>query len=216
MAKNSNKIVYAVALVLFLGGLGYLIFSGLTQDSVYFLNVSEALAEDRGQLGNARLFGKVSSDNLEIVDGKLGADFDLIDKLEAGKSLRVAYRGALPDTFKPGVEVIVEGSFPSSGGAFTARTLVTKCPFQVRGAEQADGAGQGIGLVKSFSHACPAGFLPVSPTKFSIGRRPAPLSGHRTGRWNNEYAGRLNAAGGAAPDRSASSANRLPRSTECI
>ncbi|MBG0790864.1 MAG: cytochrome c maturation protein CcmE [Desulfovibrionaceae bacterium] len=128
MAKNSNKIVYAVALVLFLGGLGYLIFSGLTQDSVYFLNVSEALAGDRAELGNARLFGKVSAENLEIVDGKLGADFDLVDKIEAGKSLRVNYRGALPDTFKAGVEVIVEGRFPSSDAAFAARTLVTKCP----------------------------------------------------------------------------------------
>ena len=53
MAKNSNKIVYAVALVLFLGGLSYLIFSGLTQDSVYFLNVTEALAQDRAEIGNA-------------------------------------------------------------------------------------------------------------------------------------------------------------------
>ena len=128
MAKNSNKIVYIVALGLFLGGLGYLIFAGLTQDSVYFLNVSEALASDRAELGNARLFGKVSPENLQVVDGKLGADFDLTDKMEAGKSLRVIYRGALPDTFKPGVEVIVEGTFPSGDGAFIARTLVTKCP----------------------------------------------------------------------------------------
>lgn len=128
MANKSNKAVYTVALVLFLGGLGYLIFSGLTQDSVYFLNVSEALAEDRGELGNARLFGKVSPENLEIVDGKLGADFDLIDKMEAAKSLRVVFRGALSDTFKAGAEVIVEGTFSPGGETFMARTLVTKCP----------------------------------------------------------------------------------------
>ena len=128
MAKSSNKIVYAVALTLFLGGLGYLIFSGLTEDSVYFLNVSEALSGDRTQLGNARLFGKVSSRNLEIVDGKLGADFDLIDKIETEKSLRIGFRGALPDTFKAGVEVIVEGTFSPDGEEFVARTLVTKCP----------------------------------------------------------------------------------------
>lgn len=128
MAKSSNKAVYAVALVLFLGGLGYLIFSGLTEDSVYFLNVSEALAQDRTQIGQARLFGKVSPQNLVIDEGKLGTSFDLIDKLDSGKQLRVEYKGALPDTFKEDVEVIVEGAFSSDGTVFTARTLVTKCP----------------------------------------------------------------------------------------
>lgn len=128
MAKSSNKAVYAVALFLFLGGLGYLIFSGLTEDSVYFLNVSEALAEDRTQIGQARLFGKVSPANLEIVDGKLGASFDLVDKMETGKTLRVDFKGALPDTFKEDVEVIVEGKFSPDGETFIARTLVTKCP----------------------------------------------------------------------------------------
>jgi len=128
MAKNSNKAVFAVALLLFLGGLGYLIYSGLTEDSVYFLNVSEALAEDRTQIKQARLFGKVSPQNLEIIEGKLGANFDLIDKMEADKSLPVRFKGALPDTFKEDVEVIVEGSFSPDGKVFVAKTLVTKCP----------------------------------------------------------------------------------------
>jgi cytochrome c-type biogenesis protein CcmE len=128
MAKKSNKLVYAVALALFLGGLSYLIFSGLTQDSVYFLNVTEALAQDRAGIGNARLFGKVSPKGLAIADGKLGADFDLVDKVRHDKTLRVEYKGALPDTFKPDVEVIVEGRFSPDGQVFLARTLVTKCP----------------------------------------------------------------------------------------
>ena len=128
MAKSNSKAVYAVALILFLGGLGYLIFSGLTEDSVYFLNVSEALAQDRGKIGSARLFGKVSPENLVIEDGKLGTSFDLIDKMDPAKRLRVEYKGALPDTFKEDVEVIVEGGFTPDGELFTARTLVTKCP----------------------------------------------------------------------------------------
>lgn len=128
MAKKSNKIVYVVALTLFLGGLSYLIFSGLTQDSVYFLNVTEALAQDRAEIGNARLFGKVSPANLSITDGKLGADFDLVDKMEHDKILRVQFKGALPDTFKEDVEVIVEGRFTPDGQVFVAKTLVTKCP----------------------------------------------------------------------------------------
>ena len=44
MAKKSGKNVYLVALLLFLGGVGYLAYSGFSENSVYFLNVSEALA----------------------------------------------------------------------------------------------------------------------------------------------------------------------------
>jgi len=33
----------------------------------------------------------------------------------------------VPDTFKPGAEVIVEGRM-EQGGAFNAKTLMTKCP----------------------------------------------------------------------------------------
>lgn len=143
MAKRNNAAVYVVALVLFLGGLGYLIFSGLTEDSVYFLNVSEALAEDRTQIHQARLFGKVSPEALVITEGKLGASFDLIDKMEDDKTLRVEYKGALPDTFKEDVEVIVEGRFSDDGQIFLARTLVTKCPSkyeeQSREMEQSKG-----------------------------------------------------------------------------
>ena len=130
MAKSSSKTVYFVALFLFLGGLGYLIFSGLTEDSVYFLNVAEVTAAERAEGKKSRLFGKVSPENLEIVEGKLGANFDLIDKMDPGKSLRVEFTGALPATFKDDAEVIVEGAFTRGGTVFTARTLVTNCPSQ--------------------------------------------------------------------------------------
>lgn len=132
MAKRSSKAIYAVALCLFLGGLGYLIFSGLTEDSVYFLDVSKALTQDPAAMGNARLFGKVSPDNLVIGDGKLGASFDLVDKMQADKRLRVTFKGGLPDTFKENVEVIVEGKFAPDGKVFVARTLVTKCPSKYK------------------------------------------------------------------------------------
>ena len=41
-------------------------------------------------------------------------------------SVPVAYRGSVPDLFKSGREVVVEGKL--SGGTFVADSLVTKCP----------------------------------------------------------------------------------------
>lgn len=128
MAGAGKKPLYAVALVLFLGGLGWLIASGLDEGSVYFLNVREALAMKPEQLKQARLFGTVAEEGLVSAPGGLGVDFTLIDKDDAAKTMLVQYRGTVPDTFKPGVEVIVEGGMAADKHAFGATSLMTKCP----------------------------------------------------------------------------------------
>ncbi|MDO9632209.1 MAG: cytochrome c maturation protein CcmE, partial [Humidesulfovibrio sp.] len=115
-------------LVLFLAGVGYLVASGVTKDSVYFLNVGEALTTDASQLKQARLFGNVAAEDIEFVKPGPGVSFVLLDKEAPGKTLRVRYRGAVPDTFKAGSEVIVEGGMDAASGVFQASTLITKCP----------------------------------------------------------------------------------------
>ena len=128
MATKGGKGIYIAALVLFLAGVGYLVASGVTKDSVYFLNVGEALATDASQLKQARLFGNVAAEGIESAQPGPGVSFMLLDKETPGQTMRVSYRGAVPDTFKAGVEVIVEGGMDASTGVFTATTLITKCP----------------------------------------------------------------------------------------
>lgn len=131
MAKKNSKAVYLAAALLFLGGFGYLIYSGLTEDSVYFLNVNEALAAESVKLKQARLFGKVAEENVDNNNG-MGVSFDLVDKMQPGTSIRVEYVGSVPDTFKPGVEVIVEGGMVAGAEVFKAKSLVTKCPSKYK------------------------------------------------------------------------------------
>ncbi len=126
MAKKSNTPVYAAALLLLLGAVGFLVYSGLSENSVYFLNVSEALAMKPDQLQSARLFGTVASGGITHPSEGPGVSFQLQDKDNTRLTVPVAYKGAVPDTFKPGVEVIVEGDFHPNG--FDAHTLMTKCP----------------------------------------------------------------------------------------
>lgn len=126
--SKSGKGIYIAALALFLSGLGYLLWSGLSGGSVYFLNVSEAMAVDASKLSQARLFGNVAAEDLRQGEGGRGVSFRLVDKDDASKSIMIEYAGAVPDTFKPGVEVIVEGGLDPSTRVFTASTLMTKCP----------------------------------------------------------------------------------------
>lgn len=60
--KNPARTSISWALLLFLGGVGYLAYSGFSENSVYFLNVSEALATPSDKLKAARLFGTVAED----------------------------------------------------------------------------------------------------------------------------------------------------------
>ena len=107
-AKN-QKWVYLAAVLLVGAGVGYLLFSGLSQNSVYFLNVSEALAMPAEKLTQARLFGSVSEKDLVHDPSAMGVSFFVQDKDDPAQAIRVHYKGAVPDTFKVGVEVILEG-----------------------------------------------------------------------------------------------------------
>jgi len=126
-AKN-QKWVYLAAVLLVGAGVGYLLFSGLSQNSVYFLNVSEALAMPVDKLAQARLFGTVSENDIDRDPSALGVAFYVQDKDNPQQTIRVRYKGAVPDTFKAGVEVILEGTFAADTREFAATTLLTKCP----------------------------------------------------------------------------------------
>lgn len=127
-SAKKQKWVYLVAALLTGAGVGYLIMSGLSQNSMYFLNVSEALAMPAEKLAQVRLFGSVSEQDLVRDQQSLGVDFYVLDKDNPDAAIRVQFRGAIPDTFKPGIEVILEGSFVAGSHDFKATTLLTKCP----------------------------------------------------------------------------------------
>ncbi|MDR3357601.1 MAG: cytochrome c maturation protein CcmE [Desulfovibrio sp.] len=132
MSRGNSTSLHLVAFLLFLGGTGYLCYSGFSENSIYFLNVSEARAVSADKLANVRLFGTVSMTDAERQTGDpAGIVFRLEDKDNAAQAILVRYAGAVPDTFRPGAEVIVEGGM-GRDGRFTAKTLMTRCPSKYR------------------------------------------------------------------------------------
>lgn len=103
-------------------------FSGISSNSQYFLNVSEALAMPSEKLHSARLFGTVKGEGIARLNPGPGVAFFLEDKDNASQVMKVVFQGAVPDTFKEGAEVIIEGKYVGEEGAFKAETLMTKCP----------------------------------------------------------------------------------------
>ncbi|MDR1857666.1 MAG: cytochrome c maturation protein CcmE [Desulfovibrio sp.] len=127
MPAKKNTPVYLAAFLLLLAGVGYLAYAGFAENSVYFLNVAEAKAVPTQQLHAARLFGTVAGEGIRTHAPGPGVSFSLQDKDDASQTIEVNYAGAVPDTFKPGAEVIVEGGMVGDG-RFDAKILMTKCP----------------------------------------------------------------------------------------
>ncbi|WP_456325358.1 cytochrome c maturation protein CcmE [Desulfonauticus submarinus] len=125
MKKN-----YIFAFILILGAIFYLAFSTLSENKVYFVTVSEALNMGLDKLNQARLFGIVGKKGLKRSHGGLETFFYLLDRTDKHKSIPVFYKGALSDTFKPGVEVIVEGRMKPE--YFQASLIITKCPSKYK------------------------------------------------------------------------------------
>ena len=115
--KRKLRLVVALgAAVLLAGALVYTSFSSAT----------EASKPSELQAGEAvKLTGKVVAGSIERKDD--GLRFAIRDR-DGRESVPVDYVGAVPDPFRDGREVIVEGEL--EGGVFVAQrdSLVTKCP----------------------------------------------------------------------------------------
>jgi cytochrome c-type biogenesis protein CcmE len=71
------------------------------------------------------LRGKVGPDKLAIDAQGRKADFHLLGE-DKSHDLPVSYRGAIPDLFKAGADVVVEGKL-GPDGVFQADKVFTKC-----------------------------------------------------------------------------------------
>lgn len=133
MGRVNRKILIAVAVFVLVGG--YLAYSGARSSMSYYLTVGELL-EQAPSIGAAdvRLSGRVAAAgvNWDQVAGTLA--FVVTD---GTRRLPVRYRGVVPDAFKPGADVVVEGRY--DGASFTAVRLFAKCPskFEAKAGEQA-------------------------------------------------------------------------------
>jgi cytochrome c-type biogenesis protein CcmE len=100
-----------------------LVWRGAENSMVYYITVSELMAKERGQeLDGLRVTGMVVPGSIE--SEPLHLRFRMTDGV---KAVPVEYRGVIPDTFGEQGEVVVEGSYTTSG-IFEANYLMAKCP----------------------------------------------------------------------------------------
>ena len=104
--------------------LGYLVYTGIRDTMVYYLTVNQ-LIEQGSQLsdGGVRVGGKVHEGSVMWDPKALTLKFVMKGE---NTSIPVFYQGVVPDSFKQGREVIVEGIY--ADGVFTASQIMPTCP----------------------------------------------------------------------------------------
>ena len=122
-----------------LGGLAilaaviYLVYANTQANAAYYMTVSELRHCTTCSAQSVRVAGIVQQGSIVRNDAKQLISFVIA---QGGHALPVTYSGVVPDIFRPGIEVVVEGHYTGQG-PFQAQTLLAKCPSKFQAATPA-------------------------------------------------------------------------------
>lgn len=130
MKKSNRKIL--IAILVLLGSVGFLIYRGLAETSVYYMTVSELKTSPLGLKVTpnqaVRVGGLVVDGTIDYNQTDLKLRFVIKDENDPQQSITALYSGAKPDAFEPEIEALLEGTYDRANNLFTADTLLVKCP----------------------------------------------------------------------------------------
>jgi cytochrome c-type biogenesis protein CcmE len=106
--------------IVVIGALGFLIFQGLGNATLYFRTADEAVAQ-KAQLGDRRF--RIEGD---VVAGSVRQDGNDVSFILTSKSVEVPvlHKGDPPELFRPGIPVVLEGRF--EGDHFSSDRMLVK------------------------------------------------------------------------------------------
>lgn len=121
--KRKTLRLYLLAISLGLLGIATaLVLNAFNRELVFFFSPSEIAAEQPAPGRVIRLGGLVEVDSVSKLDDGATVSFRVTDLTN---SLDIAYRGVLPDLFREGQGVVVQGAFNDSG-RFVASEVLAK------------------------------------------------------------------------------------------
>jgi cytochrome c-type biogenesis protein CcmE len=130
----NGKTALLLSIVVVLSSLGFLVYTGLNSNMVYYYHVDEFLPK-AGSLNGETI--KVNGKVIEGTIQKAQLDYRFgIHGHAPTNVVNVEYHGVVPDTFKDGSDVVVEGKYDSERKVFHATTLLAKCPTKYEPQDQ--------------------------------------------------------------------------------
>ena len=135
----------AIGIALVAAALSYLVYAGTKDNLVYYYEIDEVQAAAAKMNGKIRISGDVVEGSIAkneesreirfaIRGAKAGAAAEETVAADS-ETIPVVYAGTVPDIFREGIQVVVEGRMRPDG-TFEAETLLAKCPSKYQEAGQ--------------------------------------------------------------------------------
>jgi cytochrome c-type biogenesis protein CcmE len=124
---------FILAALAILGAIIYLVYANTQSSAVYYMTVPELKHCTTCATQAVRVAGFVQNGSIQRNDATQSVSFVIADSQQ---TLPVSYTGVVPDIFRPGVQVVVEGHYTGTG-PFQAQTLLAKCPSKFQSATPA-------------------------------------------------------------------------------
>ena len=126
---------FLLAGIAILGAVLYLVYANTQANAVYYMNVPELKHCTTCATQSVRVAGYVQAGSIKRDNRTQSISFVIED---GHQTLPVVYRGVIPDIFRAGVQVVVEGHYNYKGTTgtqpFQAQTLLAKCPSKFQSA----------------------------------------------------------------------------------
>jgi cytochrome c-type biogenesis protein CcmE len=135
---KQRKVKFAAGFAVIVVSLFYLVVTGFQETAMYYFTVTELEARETEFVGKRiKLAGRVIPNTITRDDREMSLKFDIweppAEGVETPQGRRtISYKGIVPDTFKDGADVVLEG-VTRRNGVFKAETLLAKCPSKYEG-----------------------------------------------------------------------------------
>lgn len=121
---------FIVAGVAIIGAVLYLVIANTSASAQYYMSIRELRACTTCSTRTIRVAGNVQAGSIVRDEKTQVVRFTIMDGSE---SMPVVYGGVVPDIFRSGVQVVVEGKI-NGLGVFQAQNLLAKCPSKFQSA----------------------------------------------------------------------------------
>jgi len=126
---------FLLAGIAILGAVLYLVYANTQANAVYYMTIPELKHCTTCATQSVRVAGYVQAGSIKRDDQTQSISFVIED---SHQTLPVVYGGVVPDIFRAGVQVVVEGHYNYNADAgtqpFQAQTLLAKCPSKFQSA----------------------------------------------------------------------------------
>ena len=128
--KRRLPISFVLGGLAILGAVIYLVIANTQANAIYYMTVSELKSCTTCTTQAVRVAGVVQAGSIVNDSASQQVRFTIAD---GSQTLPVVYSGIVPDIFRPGITVVVEGLY-AGHGPFQAQTLLAKCPSKFQSA----------------------------------------------------------------------------------